>query len=261
MDDLAAQHLAWMKAEKQRPNTIARRAAVLRSIPSPGTATREQIEAWWASRRHLSPATRASDLTNLRTFYRWCLTWDHRTDDPTRRITAPRLDKGLPRPISRADLHHLLATLPDDLRRAVALGAYAGLRVAEAAALTWDDIDLETRRATVHGKGGKTRRVALGLILLDQIAPARPGCSVVTGEPRAMTAGQLQRRANRAIKAAGVDATFHQLRHRYGTVAYQATRDIVAVGQQLGHSSPVSTAIYAAASDEVADEIAAAVAR
>ena len=76
-----------------------------------------------------------------------------------------------------------------------------------------------------------------------------------------MTAGQLQRRANRAIKAAGVDATFHQLRHRYGTVAYQATRDIVAVGQQLGHSSPVSTAIYAAASDEVADEIAAAVAR
>ena len=54
---------------------------------------------------------------------------------------------------------------------------------------------------------------------------------------------------------AGVDGTFHALRHRYGTLAYQATRDLVAVGRQMGHSSPVTTAIYAAASDDVADEI------
>jgi len=44
-------------------------------------------------------------------------------------------------------------------------------------------------------------------------------------------------------------------------LAYQATRDLVAVGRQMGHTSPVTTAIYAAASDDVADEIAEAVAR
>ena len=66
---------------------------------------------------------------------------------------------------------------------------------------------------------------------------------------------------NRAIHRLGVEATFHSLRHRYGTLAYQATRDLVAVGRQMGHSSPVTTAIYAAAADDVADEIAAAVAR
>lgn len=44
-------------------------------------------------------------------------------------------------------------------------------------------------------------------------------------------------------------------------MAYQATRDLVAVGRQMGHSSPVTTAIYAAASDDVADAIAEAVAR
>ena len=71
----------------------------------------------------------------------------------------------------------------------------------------------------------------------------------------------LQRRINRAIHRAGIDATVHQLRHRYGTLAYQATRDLVAVGRQMGHSSPVTTAIYAAASDDVADAIAEAVAR
>ena len=75
------------------------------------------------------------------------------------------------------------------------------------------------------------------------------------------TAAQLQRRVNRAMRAAGVAGTFHALRHRYGTLAYQETRDLVAVGRQMGHSSPVTTAIYAAASDDVADAIAEAVAR
>ena len=50
-------------------------------------------------------------------------------------------------------------------------------------------------------------------------------------------------------------------RHRYGTMAYQATRDLLAVGRQMGHSSPVTTSIYAAPADDVADVIAEAVAR
>ena len=162
--------------------------------------------------------------------------------------------------MSRTDLHKLLAALPDDLRRAVALGAYAGLRVSEVAAMQWIDVDLESRRARVVGKGGKSRLVALGAVLIDHLLPVTEG-NVVTGTRETMTAAQLQRRINRAIRAAGVDATFHQLRHRYGTLAYQATRDLVAVGRQMGHSSPVTTAIYAAASDDVADAIAEAVAR
>ena len=75
------------------------------------------------------------------------------------------------------------------------------------------------------------------------------------------SAAQLQRRVNRAMKVAGVDGTFHSLRHRYGTLAYQATLDLVAVGRQMGHTSPVTTVIYAAASDDTADVIAEAVAR
>lgn len=71
--------------------------------------------------------------------------------------------------------------------------------------------------------------------------------------------GVLQRRVNRAMRAAGVDGTFHQLRHRYGTLAYQETRDLVAVGEQMGHMGPQTTAIYAAANDDTADVIAEAV--
>ena len=253
--------IAHLTQERRPANTVATARRVRRSLPNASDATREDGEAWWASRAHLSPATRSNDLAILRTFYAWCRRWEHRDDDPTARLDAPKVDKGLPRPLSRADLHRLLAVLPDDLRRAVALGAYAGLRVSEVAALHWHDVDLEARRARIlHGKGGKSRLVALGAVLIDQILPDTGG-NVVTGTARTYTAATLQRRVNRAMKRAGVDATFHQLRHRYGTLAYQATRDLVAVGRQMGHSSPVTTAIYAAASDDVADAIAEAVAR
>ena len=261
MDDLSRAWLDHLTAEHVPRNTIAARARVLRSVGDAGTATREGIEAWWATRRDLSPPTRANDLANLRSFYKWARRWEHRDDDPTSRLDAPKVAKGLPRPVSRADLRTLLDNLPDDLRRATALGAYAGLRVSEVAALHWADVDVEARRARILGtKGGKSRLVALGPLLIDYLLPDTGG-NVVTGTARTYTAATLQRRVNRAMKRAGVDATFHQLRHRYGTLAYQATRDLVAVGRQMGHTSPVTTAIYAAASDDVADEIAEAVAR
>ena len=261
IDHLSTEWLAYLAAEHTPRNTIAARTRVLRSVGIAGTATREDIELWWASRRDLAPATRSNDLACLRAFYKWANRWEHRTDDPTTRLDAPGVDRGQPRPMSRADLRRLLDTLPDDLRRATALGAYAGLRVSEVAALHWHDVDLEARRARIlHGKGGKSRLVALGAVLIDQILPDTGG-NVVTGTKQSMSAATLQRRINRAIHRAGIDATFHQLRHRYGTLAYQATRDLVAVGRQMGHSSPVTTVIYAAASDDTADIIAEAVAR
>ena len=260
-DPLALAWIEYQEREHVPPNTVLRRTATLRSIGNAGTASREEVESWWATRRHLSPATRSNDLACLRAFYRWAQRWEHRADDPTLRLDAPKVDKGLPRPVSRDDLHRLLTSLPDDLRRAVALGAYAGLRVSEVAALHWRDVDLEARRARVmHSKGGKSRVVALGVVLVDQLQPDTGGY-VVTGTDRTMTAATLQRRVNRAMHALGVRDTFHGLRHRYGTLAYQETRDLVAVGRQMGHSSPVTTAIYAAAADDGADEIAAAVAR
>lgn len=260
-DELSRMWLDYARDEHQPANTIARRASVLRSIGNAGTASREEVEEWWATRRDLAPATRSNDLATLRSFYKWCTRWEHRDDDPTRRLDAPKVNKGLPRPIGRAEMHKLLSDLPDDLSRAVALGGYAGLRVSEAASLMWRDVDIDTRTLSVHeSKGGKSRRVAIGPVLIDRLLP-NTGKNVVTGTGYVYSASALQRKVNRAIKAAGVDATFHQLRHRYGTMAYRDTRDLVALAKQMGHSSTVTTSIYADSSDDVAYQIAAAVER
>ena len=261
MDALSAQWIEHLRAERTPANTIARRASVLRSIGNAGTATREEVEAWWAGRRHLSPATRSNDLACLRQFYKWADRWDHRADDPTRRLDAPKVAKGLSHPIGRADLHKLLDNLPPDLRRAVALGAYAGLRVSEVAALDWADVDVEARRIIVRGgKGDKDRPVGLSPLLLDALLPVTGG-NVVRAGGKPYSANALQQKVNAANRAAGVDGTFHKLRSRFATVALASTGNLLAVSRALGHSSPATMAIYAATADSDLDLIAEAVAR
>jgi integrase len=260
-DLLTDEYLAWCRNQRITPNTVTSRRRVLKSLGNAGVATREEVEAWWNERAHLTAGTRSNDLANLRTFFKWCRRWEHRDDDPTLRLDSPKVSRGLPRPLSKPDLLRLLDVLGPDLRRSVCLGAYAGLRVSEAAALRWDDIDLEINTMRINdSKGGKSRLVKVSPLLIDELLPRADG-NVVTAGERPYSAANLQRKINRAIKAAGVTATFHQLRHRYGTVAYQATGDLLAVGRQMGHSSPVTTAIYAQASDDITAKIAAAVLR
>jgi integrase/recombinase XerD len=242
-------------------NTLETYARTLRTFRSAATADREAVEVWWRLRgKILSPASRNNELSALRAFYKWMIVYEHRPDDPTARIVPVKVEKGLPRPISRADLHRLLGELDGETRRAVALGAWAGLRVSEAATLDWSDIDTENMRIRVKGKGQKTRLVGLSQVLLDSLLPDTGG-NVVRAGGKPYTAGTLARKCNRAIRAAGVDATFHQLRHRFGTVALAASGNLLAVSRAMGHTSPATTAIYAATSDQDLDVIAEAVTR
>lgn len=263
MSELTDAWLVHLRERERSPHTIATYARTLRSLEAtcnPDTATREEVEAWWASRTDKATATRINELAAIRTFYSWAIDWDHRADDPARRIKPPRLPKGLPRPVSRADLNKLLATLDGDLRRAVCLGAWGGLRISEAARLDWDDVDLETQRMRVLGKGSKVRLVGISPVLLDSLLPNTGGNVVTAGGPP-YSPDTLQRKINRAFKAAGVNATFHALRHRFGTMALAGSGNLLAVSRALGHASPAQTAVYAATSDADLDIIAEAVTR
>lgn len=261
MDEpLSAEWLAHLRGRNLAANTLATYARTLRTFPDIATANRDEVEAWWESRADLAPSTRRNELAAVRGFYGWMLRFDHREDDPSRRIDAPQMPRRLPRPLSRADLITLIDALGGELRRAIVLGAYAGLRVSETAALDWSDIDLEFRRIRVHGKGAKDRLVGLNPLLMDYLLPDTGG-NVVRAGGQPYSAATLQRKVNRAIRAVGVDATYHNTRHRFGTVALAGTSNLLAVSRAMGHSKPETTAIYAAASDSDLDLIAAAVMR
>lgn len=253
--------LAWAENDRNRsPHTLRRYAAVLASLPDPIGADLADVQAWWDARLHLSAATRSNDLACLRSFYRWATRHDLRADDPTRRLDAPRVPNKVPRPLGETELARLLVTLAEsdpESRRAVALGAYAGLRVAEAAGLDWADIDQEARRIWVRGKGQKERVIGLSPVLLDKLLPETGG-NVVTAGARPLSADALAKRVNRAMQASDIAHTFHDLRKRGATLALAKTGDVYAVSKAFGWASVETASAYAVVGDEALDRIAAA---
>jgi site-specific recombinase XerD len=266
MSDSVAAFLAWSERDRLRsPATLARYRTVLAQLPDPLGAGLEEVQAWWDSRLDKSAATRANDLACLRSFYRWATRRDLRADDPTRLLDAPKVDNAFPRPIGRSDLQRALdaceeAGLPE-LRRAICLGAYGGLRVSEAAALDWAEVDLDRRFLRIRGKGRKERLAGLSPRLLDEILPARPRGNVVTAGGEPYSAAALQRRVNRYLASLGLDSTFHKLRARYVTQGIAETGDIYAVSRAVGWASIETAKHYAALSDDALHRIAAAAGR
>ena len=254
---------AWLRHLAQRnksPATLRTYRSIMSTFPDPLGVSMAGVQAWWDSQDELGVRTRARNLACVRSFYKYAQRFDLRLDNPTRRLDAPSLPKGAPRYVTRSQLDTLLDALEPDLRRAVVLGAWAGLRVSEAAALTWQDVDLDARRIHVNGKGNKRRVVGVHPVLLDALLPDTGG-NVVTAGGTPYNESSLQRKVNRAIRRAGVAATFHQLRHRFGTLTYGITGDPIAVAAAMGHSSLETTRIYAAVSDDALDRVAAAAIR
>ena len=256
--------LHYLTGRNRSPETIrayrSTMSAYVAAVGDPLTATVEDAEAWWENTTDLAVRSRQRTLSCVRSFYTWAQRFDLVDRDPTRRLDAPTQGRRLPKPIGRADLRRLLDAAPHDLRRAIALGAYAGLRVAEVAALSWEDVDTEARRITVRGKGDKDRAVGLSPLLLDELLPVVGG-NIVTAGKLPYSAGALQRRVNRFIATQGVDGTFHNLRARFVTVALAHGAPLLSVSRAVGHASPTTTAIYALTADTDLDLIAEAVTR
>lgn len=244
------------------PATVSRYRHVLTSLDEPAVWTVDDADRWWESRRHMAPASRENELAVLRSFYKWLTRFDHRPDDPTRRLIAPNVAKTVPDHVGRAELVKLLAACDDenaaDLRRAICLGAYGGMRVSEAAALDWADINTEERRIRIHGKGAKQRLIGYSPLLLDELLPDVGG-NVVRGGGRGYVGAVLQRRVNRFMARHGVPKTFHDLRKRYVTLAIARTGNVHAVANAAGWESIETARTYAAMSDETLDQIANAV--
>jgi integrase len=133
------------------------------------------------------------------------------------------------------------------------LAAFGGLRAAEIAQV--HARDLVGDELIVHGKGGKVRAVPV----LDGRLFARlqllDGWAFPNGHGDHITPGHASRLLSRALPDGW---TAHTLRHRCASVAYAATRDLLAVGALLGHSRPETTQRYVAMPNDAIRAAAAA---
>jgi integrase/recombinase XerD len=249
-----AQYVRWLRAHGMAASTIRRRRNELEAWArwcgdplDPAAATHDQVLDMLDA-RGLTAASRNQVLVNLRGFYRWArLELDH-SHDPTLRVPMPRIPAYLPRPAVEADVAVALAAAEGRMHTMVALAALAGLRVSEIAALRWDDIDLTARTMRIVGKNRRVRVVPIShqlAAILDRVDRASATVVAHTQTGRPLSANFVSAAIADWLRSIGVDATAHQLRHRFGTILYRACRDVLLVARVMGHANVATTQGYA----------------
>jgi len=257
---LTEEHLDYLRLSGHTPTSIysrkralARMAAAL-AVPLL-SATAADLAAWRASLTTGDAATVAY-VSHARSFYAWAVDQGLITSNPAANLPVPRLGRRVPRPIAEDDLMYALAAAPRRVRAWLVLAAWCGLRAREIALLRRENI-LDTAQPPVlivaadATKGHSERVIPLSAFVLSELSAARLPTSGwafrrMDGRAGPNEAWLVSHLANRHLHNCGIAATLHQLRHRFGTAAYRASRDLRAVQELLGHSSPSTTAGYAA---------------
>ena len=236
----------------------------------------------------------AQRLAAIRSFHRWARRAGLAEADPWAALGTPRRPRRLPPVLSIGDVERVVASAGEGtparrvgahaartdrepsgvaretLRRALALRdlaivetAYAaGLRIAELAGLTLDNLDLGRGELRVLGKGRKERAGLLGrparAALAGYLAEARP---TLLGHARPGMApaavflnargGPLGERGMRYrldavfVRAGVPEGTHpHTLRHSFATHLLDGGADLRVVQELLGHASLATTQVY-----------------
>lgn len=140
----------------------------------------------------------------------------------------------------------------------VLLGAHAGLRIAEMAALRWPDIDWRTKELVVRkGKGGKTARVAMTKRLREALQETPRDAAELGGYVLPFRAYRARERFQTLCLRAGVayeGREVHGLRHGAGTRVYGQFKDLGRVAQHLRQASVDTARRYAKMADKVVSE-------
>lgn len=233
-------------------------------------APQEALEAWFAdlSRRGLSAATAARRRASVRQFYRFALGEGWRTDDPSRRLDAPRQGRSLPKTLSRDEIEALLAAAGAAENsaglRLIALVemAYAsGLRVSELLALKVEAVRRDPAYLIVRGKGGKERLAPLNTAAREAIKtwldardaarkPNTPDSAWLFpshGKSGHLTPRRFAQLLDQAAVTAGIEPSRvspHVLRHAFATHLLEGGADLRVVQTLLGHADISTTQIY-----------------
>ena len=270
MHPFLAQLAPYLTEQSQRnrsPHTLIAHERELRELANllPATAqpARRDFQAAFRqlSQRGLHPASLARALSAWRQYCDYLVRQGSLKTNPVQDIKAPKKPQRLPRAIERDTLNALLdqPVEPDDtlaLRdQAIAELLYgSGLRLAELAGLNLDDVYLDAGWLNVHGKGNKQRQVPLtqsSVALLRQWLaqrPAQPQETALFTTQRGTRLGsrQIAKRLDHWAQQHGSPQHIspHMLRHSFAGHLLQASRDLRAVQDLLGHASLSSTQIY-----------------
>lgn len=164
-----------------------------------------------------------------------------------------------PKALTRHELRMVIQAIPEEWRPFFTLLAQTGLRISEAIAVSWGDLDLgvaprlNVRRQIYkgHSKRLKSRHSVRELPLTPRMADTlramrvrsyagEDGLVFPTGVGTPLSVRNLRRRVlDPAVKAAGLGwVSFHTFRHTCASLLFAGGKDIKQVQEWLGHADP-----------------------
>lgn len=253
----------------------------LASTESPAVAIEALRDAQirrYAARLHargLGPRSIARALSAWRGYFTWLALYENGAGNPVADVRPPKLGKRLPKALSETQTMQLLdggkadEAAAIDLRDAAIYELFysSGLRLAELVALDvayaqdplhrssgW--IDLAGGEVTVTGKGNKRRTVPVGAVAVAALGrwiavrggwvKADPHPLFLSTRGERLSGRTIQDRLKAHAQRAGVPANVHPhvLRHSFASHLLQASGDLRAVQELLGHASIAATQVY-----------------
>jgi len=199
-------------------------------------------------------------LSALRQFFSYLVQQGQMKVNPATGISAPKQGKHLPKNIDAEQVQKLLSNDskdPIDLRdRAMMELMYSsGLRLSELQGLNLNSINTRVREVRVIGKGNKERIVPFGRYAshaIQQWLKVRPlfnpkdDALFVSQLGNRLTHRSIQKRMENWGIRQGLNSHLnpHKLRHSFATHMLEASSDLRAVQELLGHSNLSTTQIY-----------------
>jgi integrase/recombinase XerD len=240
---------------------------VVNQEKNPAALTLKDLQAFvkWIGELGMGATTQARIISGIRSFYKYLLTEQLVTIDPSTLLEAPKTRRKLPDTLSFEEIEQLIGAIdlssPEGTRnKAILETMYScGLRVSELVGLKISCLYLDIGFIRVIGKGDKERLVPIGS---DAIKCIKIYKDTVRSHQNVSEKNQdilfLNRRGNALSRVmifyiikslaltAGITKVIspHTFRHSFATHLVEGGADLRAVQEMLGHESITTTEIY-----------------
>ena len=240
---------------------------VVNQEKNPASLTLKDLQAFvkWIGELGMGATTQARIISGIRSFYKYLLTEQLITIDPSTLLEAPKTRRKLPDTLSFEEIETLIDAIdlssPEGTRnKAILETMYScGLRVSELIRLKISCLYLDIGFIRVIGKGDKERLVPIGS---DAIKCIKTYKDTVRSHQSISEKNQdilfLNRRGNALSRVmifyiikslaltAGITKVIspHTFRHSFATHLVEGGADLRAVQEMLGHESITTTEIY-----------------
>jgi len=200
-------------------------------------------------------------LSALRRLFLYLQTNRLMRNNPAANVRAPKSERKLPDVMQPQQIDRLLFTNSEEplvVRDHAMLELLygSGLRLAELIALSLNDINWQSSYLSVVGKGRKERHCPYGrqaasmlkkwLKCRENIANEGENAVFVNNRGKRLSAAGIRSRIQKLCREKGIDQRVypHLMRHSFASHMLEASQDLRAVQELLGHAHLKTTQIY-----------------